>query len=101
MTLPSKEETDLLLHNEVRKPSMYKVLMLNDDYTPMDFVVSVLQSFFSKSKEESTSIMLTIHNHGVGICGVYPFEVASTKVNQVNDFANSHQHPLKCTLERA
>ena len=101
MTPPSKDETDLLLHNEVREPSMYKVLMLNDDYTPMDFVVNVLQSFFSKSHEESTDIMLTIHHKGLGICGVYPFEVATTKAGQVNDFARSHQHPLKCTLEKA
>ena len=84
---------------KTKKPSMYKVLMLNDDYTPMEFVVHVLERFFSKSREEATQIMLHVHRRGVGICGVYTYEVAETKVNQVVDFARQHDHPLQCTLE--
>ncbi|HEX7007018.1 MAG TPA: ATP-dependent Clp protease adapter ClpS [Alphaproteobacteria bacterium] len=83
-----------------KKPSMYKVLMLNDDYTPMEFVVHVLERFFGKNREEATRIMLHVHQRGVGICGVYTYEVAETKVNQVMDFARRHQHPLQCTLEK-
>ncbi|KYO49371.1 ATP-dependent Clp protease adapter ClpS [Tistrella mobilis] len=83
-----------------RKPSMYKVLLLNDDYTPMEFVIDVLQRFFSKGAEEATRIMLHVHNHGVGVCGVFPFEVAETKVNQVMDYARRNQHPLQCTMEK-
>jgi ATP-dependent Clp protease adaptor protein ClpS len=79
---------------------MYKVLLLNDDYTPMDFVVKVLQQFFGKSQEESTHIMLTIHEKGVGVCGIYPFEIAKTKADQVNSFSQNEQHPLQCTLEK-
>jgi ATP-dependent Clp protease adaptor protein ClpS len=85
---------------KTKKPSMYKVLMLNDDYTPMEFVVHVLERFFSKSREEATRIMLHVHHRGVGICGVYTYEVAETKVTQVMDFARQHQHPLQCTLEK-
>jgi ATP-dependent Clp protease adaptor protein ClpS len=85
---------------ETKKPSMYKVLMLNDDYTPMEFVVHVLERFFRKSRDEATRIMLHIHRRGVGLCGVYTYEVAETKVTQVMDFARQHQHPLQCTLER-
>jgi ATP-dependent Clp protease adaptor protein ClpS len=85
---------------ETKKPSMYKVLMLNDDYTPMEFVVHVLERFFRKSREEATRIMLHIHRRGVGLCGVYTYEVAETKVTQVMDFARQQQHPLQCTLER-
>ena len=83
-----------------KKPSMYKVLMLNDDYTPMEFVVHVLERFFAKSREEATQIMLHVHRRGVGICGVFTYEVAETKVTQVMDFARQHQHPLQCTLEK-
>jgi ATP-dependent Clp protease adaptor protein ClpS len=83
-----------------KKPSMYKVLMLNDDYTPMDFVVHVLERFFNKSREEATRIMLHVHRRNVGVCGVYTYEVAETKVTQVMDFARQHQHPLQCTLEK-
>lgn len=83
-----------------RKPSMYKVLMLNDDYTPMEFVVLVLEHFFSKSREEATRIMLHVHNYGVGVCGVYTYEVAETKVAQVLDMARRNEHPLQCTMER-
>ncbi len=85
---------------KTKKPSMYKVLMLNDDYTPMEFVVHVLERFFSKSREEATTIMLHVHRRGVGICGVFTYEVAETKVTQVMDFARQHQHPLQCTLEK-
>jgi ATP-dependent Clp protease adaptor protein ClpS len=85
---------------KTKKPSMYKVLMLNDDYTPMEFVVHTLERFFAKSRQEATRIMLHVHRRGVGICGVYTFEVAETKVTQVMDFARQHQHPLQCTLEK-
>jgi ATP-dependent Clp protease adaptor protein ClpS len=85
---------------KTKKPSMYKVLLLNDDYTPMEFVVHVLERFFAKGREEATRIMLHVHQKGVGICGVYTFEVAETKVTQVMDFARKHQHPLQCTMEK-
>ncbi len=85
---------------KTKKPSMYKVLMLNDDYTPMEFVVHVLERFFSKGREEATRIMMHVHQRGVGICGVFPYEIAETKVTQVMDFARQHQHPLRCTLEK-
>ncbi|MCG8594194.1 MAG: ATP-dependent Clp protease adapter ClpS [Kiloniellales bacterium] len=85
---------------KTKKPSMYKVLMLNDDYTPMEFVVHVLEQFFGKNREEATQIMLHVHRRGVGICGVYTYEVAETKVTQVVDYARRHQHPLQCTLEK-
>ncbi len=86
---------------KTKKPSMYKVLLLNDDYTPMEFVVLVLERFFHKSQEDATRIMLHVHQRGVGICGVYPFDVAETKVTQVTDFARRHEHPLQCTMEKA
>jgi ATP-dependent Clp protease adaptor protein ClpS len=85
---------------KTKKPSMYKVLMLNDDFTPMEFVVHVLERFFSKGREEATRIMLHVHRRGVGVCGVFPYEIAETKVTQVMDFARQHQHPLRCTLEK-
>ncbi len=85
---------------KTKKPSMYKVLMLNDDYTPMEFVVMVLERFFSKQHEEAVQIMLHVHQKGVGICGVFTYEVAETKVTQVMDYARKHQHPLQCTLEK-
>ncbi|HIB56130.1 MAG: ATP-dependent Clp protease adapter protein ClpS [Alphaproteobacteria bacterium MarineAlpha9_Bin5] len=85
---------------KTKKPSMYKVLMLNDDYTPMEFVVYVLERFFSKQGEDATRIMLHVHQRGVGICGVYSYEVAETKVTQVMDFARQNEHPLQCTLEK-
>jgi len=85
---------------KVKKPSMYKVLMLNDDYTPMEFVVHVLERYFAKSTEEATRIMLHVHQKGVGICGVFTFEVAETKVNQTMELARKNQHPLQCTLEK-
>jgi ATP-dependent Clp protease adaptor protein ClpS len=86
--------------DQTQKPAMYKVLLLNDDYTPMEFVVHVLERFFGKSQEDATRIMLHVHNHGVGICGVYTYEIAETKVTQVIDFARQHQHPLQCTMEK-
>ena len=83
-----------------KKPSNYKVLMLNDDYTPMEFVVHVLERFFQKNREEATRIMLHVHRRGVGVCGVYTYEVAETKVTQVMDLARQNQHPLQCTIEK-
>jgi ATP-dependent Clp protease adaptor protein ClpS len=82
------------------RPSMYKVLLLNDDYTPMEFVVLILERFFGKSHAEATEIMLHVHRRGVGVCGVYTFEVAETKVAQVMDLSRQHQHPLQCTMEK-
>ena len=84
-----------------KTPSPYKVLMLNDDYTPMEFVVHVLQSFFKMGIEDATRVMLHVHQRGVGVCGIFPYEVAETKVAQVIDFARANQHPLQCTLEKA
>ena len=85
---------------KTKKPSMYKVLMLNDDYTPMEFVVHVLEQIFGKPREEAMQIMLHVHRRGVGVCGVFTYEVAETKVTQVVDYARQHQHPLQCTLEK-
>ncbi|MCE2575112.1 MULTISPECIES: ATP-dependent Clp protease adapter ClpS [Komagataeibacter] len=85
---------------QTRKPAMYKVLMLNDDYTPMEFVVHVLERFFQKNREEATDIMLHVHKRGVGVCGVFTYEVAETKVTQVMDLARQNQHPLQCTIEK-
>nr|GLK20376.1 ATP-dependent Clp protease adapter protein ClpS [Microbacterium terregens] len=84
-----------------KKPTPYRVLMLNDDYTPMEFVVLVLQRFFRMNMEEATRVMLHVHQNGVGVCGVFSYEVAETKVGQVMDFARQNQHPLQCTLEKA
>ncbi|MGY6551235.1 MAG: ATP-dependent Clp protease adapter ClpS [Erythrobacter sp.] len=83
-----------------KKPSQYKVLMLNDDYTPMEFVVMVLKRFFGMDLEQATRVMLHVHQRGVGVCGIFTYEVAETKVNQVMDFARKNQHPLQCTLEK-
>lgn len=85
---------------KTQKPSLYKVLMLNDDYTPMEFVVLTLQRFFRMSIEDATRVMLHVHQRGVGVCGIFTYEVAETKVNQVIDFAREHQHPLQCTMEK-
>ncbi|MEI6441124.1 MAG: ATP-dependent Clp protease adapter ClpS [Alphaproteobacteria bacterium] len=85
---------------KTQKPSLYRVLILNDDYTPMEFVVYVLEQYFHKSREEATEIMLHVHQHGVGVCGVYTYEVAETKVAQVIETARRHQHPLQCTMEK-
>ncbi|MEZ5863506.1 MAG: ATP-dependent Clp protease adapter ClpS [Geminicoccaceae bacterium] len=83
-----------------QRPSLYKVLLLNDDYTPMEFVVHVLERFFNKNREEATRIMWHVHQKGVGVCGVFTFEVAETKVTQVTEFARQNQHPLQCTMEK-
>lgn len=83
-----------------KKPSLYRVLLLNDDFTPMEFVIHVLERFFSKSRDQATQIMLHVHNNGVGECGVFTYEVAETKVTQVMDFAQKHQHPLQCVMEK-
>ena len=86
--------------SKTAKPSLYKVLLLNDDYTPMEFVIQVLERFFGKGTEDAMRIMLHVHQKGVGVCGVYTFEIAETKVTQVMDFARSHHHPLQCTMEK-
>lgn len=85
---------------KTKKPGLYRVLILNDDYTPMDFVVLVLERFFQKNHDSAFRIMMHVHNHGVGECGVYTFEVAETKVAQVMDLARQHQHPLQCVMEK-
>jgi ATP-dependent Clp protease adaptor protein ClpS len=87
--------------SRTKKPSLYKVLMLNDDYTPMEFVVLCLQRFFRMNIEDATRVMLHVHQKGVGVCGVFSHEVAETKATQVVDFARQHQHPLQCTIEKA
>jgi ATP-dependent Clp protease adaptor protein ClpS len=83
-----------------KRPNLYRVLLLNDDYTPMEFVIHVLMRFFNKSQDEATQIMLHVHHNGVGECGVFTYEVAETKVTQVMDFARKHQHPLQCVMEK-
>ena len=85
---------------KTQKPALYRVLLLNDDYTPMEFVVYVLERFFNKSRDDATRIMLHVHQHGVGVCGIFTYEVAETKVSQVIDTARRHQHPLQCTMEK-
>ena len=92
--------TVTLTRTKTQKPAMYKVLLLNDDYTPMEFVIYVLQRFFSKSAEDAAKIMLHVHQNGVGVCGVFTYEVAETKVTQVMDMARQHDHPLQCTMEK-
>jgi ATP-dependent Clp protease adaptor protein ClpS len=85
---------------QTKRPNLYRVLLLNDDYTPMDFVIHVLERFFNKDREAATRVMLHVHHHGIGECGVYTYEVAETKVTQVMDFARKHQHPLQCVMEK-
>jgi ATP-dependent Clp protease adaptor protein ClpS len=85
---------------QTKRPNLYRVLLLNDDYTPMDFVIHVLERFFNKDREGATRIMLHVHHHGIGECGIYTYEVAETKVTQVMDFARKHQHPLQCVMEK-
>ena len=85
---------------QTKKPSMYRVLLLNDDYTPMEFVIEVLRVYFNKGSDDANRIMLHVHHHGVGECGVFTYEVAETKVTQVMDFARKHQHPLQCIMEK-
>lgn len=86
---------------KLKRPPLYKVILLNDDYTPMDFVVHVLETFFSIDKENATRIMLDVHKHGKGVCGVFTHEIAETKVSLVNEYSRKNQHPLLCTLEKA
>lgn len=99
---PGQEDADgsVVIKEKVKRPSLYKVLLLNDDYTTMEFVVHVLQTIFGKSIEEAQAIMLKIHHEGAGICGVYTFEVAETLVNKVQKLARQHGHPLRCELEK-
>lgn len=85
---------------KTKKPSLYKVLLLNDDFTPMDFVVLVLERFFNKDTQQATEIMMSVHRTGVGLCGIYTYEIAETKVAQVLTFSREHQHPLQCTMEK-
>ena len=85
---------------KTKRPSLYRVLLLNDDYTPMEFVVHVVEKFFNKSQEDAYQIMMHVHHNGVGECGVFTYEVAETKVTQVMDFARKHQHPLQCVMEK-
>ena len=95
-------ESGLLLKPKAKtkKPSMYKVLLLNDDYTPMEFVIHILERFFGKNRQESTDVMLHVHRRGVGVCGIYTHEVAETKVQQVMDFSRANEQPLQCTMEK-
>ena len=95
-------DADVLLKTrpKTQKPAMYKVLILNDDYTPMEFVVHVLERFFAKSRNEATDIMMHVHRKGVGICGIFTFEIAETKVAQVMEFARANEQPLQCTMEK-
>ncbi len=86
---------------KLKQPPMYKVMLLNDDYTPMDFVVKVLGLFFQLDQEKATQVMLHVHTKGVGICGVFTRDIAETKVAQVNDYSRKHQHPLLCTMEKS
>ena len=99
---PGGPDSGVMLETRTKtqRPPLYKVLLLNDDYTPMEFVVHVLERFFQKNREEATRIMLHVHRRGVGVCGVYTYEVAETKVTQVMDLARQNQHPLQCTIEK-
>jgi ATP-dependent Clp protease adaptor protein ClpS len=85
---------------QTKRPNLYRVLLLNDDYTPMEFVVHVLERFFNKDRESAYQIMMHVHQHGIGECGIYTYEVAETKVTQVMDFSRKHQHPLQCVMEK-
>ena len=95
------EESDVSTHHDIREPSQYKVLLHNDDYTTMEFVVYVLMEVFHKPVEEATTIMLNVHERGVGVCGLYTYEIAETKVETVTRMARENGHPLKCTMEKA
>src|SRR5258707_4651415 len=100
--MASQQQDGILLELEkakLRRPPLYRVLLLNDDYTPMDFVVIVLQTVFAMSREKATQVMLQVHREGMGVCGTYTREVATAKVDQVLNIARKHQHPLQCTME--
>jgi ATP-dependent Clp protease adaptor protein ClpS len=100
MATRSREGTVLETRkSKLKPPPLFKVILLNDDYTPMEFVVVILQMFFALSRGKATQIMLKIHQEGKGICGVYPKDIATTKVEQVTAYARSHQHPLQCVME--
>jgi ATP-dependent Clp protease adaptor protein ClpS len=86
---------------KLKEPSMYKVFLLNDDFTPMEFVVTLLEQLFGMDREKATRVMLQVHSNGKGICGVYTYEIAETKVAQVSEYAQQHQHPLMCSMEEA
>ena len=90
----------LKTRHKTQKPSLYKVLLLNDDYTPMEFVIHILEKFFTKNRQEATDVMMHVHRRGVGLCGVFTHEVAETKVAQVMDFAQANEQPLQCTMEK-
>ena len=94
------ETTKVETKKKLQKPSLYKVLLLNDDYTPMEFVVFLLKKFFLNNNDEATKIMLHVHQNGVGVCGVFPYEIAETKVIQVLETAKKNDHPLQCTMEK-
>ena len=107
--MPKKNKNDILEQElgvitkekpEVKKPDMYAVVLINDDYTPMEFVIYVLQTIFKKSYEEAKKIMLLVHNEGKGICGVYSLDIAETKANQVIEFSRVNQHPLECKVQK-
>ena len=107
--MPKKNKNDILVQElgvitkekpEVKKPNMYAVVLINDDYTPMEFVIYVLQTIFKKSYEEAKKIMLLVHNEGKGICGVYSLDIAETKANQVIEFSRINQHPLECKVQK-
>ena len=97
------DDTILLEHSkpELKKPPLYKVVLINDDYTPMEFVVLVLETFFRMDREKATRVMLHVHTRGMGVCGVFTRDIAETKVSQVNEYSRSNQHPLLCTMEKA
>ena len=96
-------ERGILLENkaEIKKPSMYNVILINDDYTPMEFVIDILQMFFNKKKEEATQIMLHVHKKGIGVCGTYTYEVAESKCKAVINYSKKNEHPLQCTVEKS
>jgi len=100
--MANKQDFDTVIEvqrSKTKPPPMYKVMLLNDDYTPMDFVVLVLQRFFLLSREQATQVMLKVHSEGMGVCGVFSRDVATTKVEQVKSYAKQHQHPLQCVME--
>jgi ATP-dependent Clp protease adaptor protein ClpS len=102
--MAARHQEDLVIQAERTKtapPPLYKVLLLNDDFTPMEFVIHVLERFFQMGREQATAVMLKVHNEGAGLAGIYPRDVAETKVHQVKDFARNHQHPLQCVMEES
>ncbi len=102
--MAARQQEDSVIQAERTKtapPPLYKVLLLNDDFTPMEFVIHVLERFFQMGREQATAVMLKVHNEGAGLAGIYPRDVAETKVHQVRDFARNHQHPLQCVMEES